>query len=250
MAARPLLITGTDTGIGKTTVASGIAAALRRRGHDVGVIKPVETGCEPGPDGALVAADAVQLRWAAGRDDPLDRICPYRLRDPLAPSVAARREGIRLELAAVADCIRRTIAGCELALVEGAGGLLVPLSESATFADLARACGLRLVVVIGNRLGAINHARLTLDWARAGDLDVAGYIINTLQHEPDLAARTNVEVLGEILGPPLGVFPFVGPVTRSDAGRARLADAAEQSIDLAALIAPAGVRPQGRRSRY
>lgn len=234
--ARSLLVTGTDTGIGKTTLASAIAAAIRRRGRDVGVIKPVETGCQPDLDGVLVPADALQLRWAAERDDPLDRVCPYRLRAALAPSVAARREGVKLDLAELADRVRTTIAGCELALVEGAGGLLVPLTDSATFADLARVCDLRLLVVVGNRLGAINHARLTLDWARAAGLEIAGYVVNTLQPEPDLATETNIAVLRELCGPSLGVFPFVGPITRSESDRTRLADAAERTINLDALL--------------
>jgi dethiobiotin synthetase len=234
--ARSLLITGTDTGIGKTTVASAIAAALRRRGCDVGIIKPVETGCEPGEDGSLVASDALQLRWAAGRGDSLDRICPFRLRAPLAPSVAARREGTRLELSAIVERVRAMLASCELTLVEGAGGLLVPLTDSSTFADLARACDLRILVVVGNRLGALNHARLTLDWARAARLDVAGYVVNTLQREPDLAAETNVETLRELCGPSLGVLPFLGPLQRTDADRTRLADVAEQTLNLDALL--------------
>lgn len=200
-------------------------------------MKPVETGCELGADGSRVAADALQLRWAAGCNDPLDRVCPWRLREPLAPSVAARREGVQLELAAVVEAVHKVIADCEFALVEGAGGLLAPLTDSATFADVAHACDLRLVVVVGNRLGAINHARLTLDWARAHGLDVAGYVVNTLQQRSDAAGQTNVAVLRELLGPALGVFPFVGPIARTVADRDRIADAAERSLDLAALLA-------------
>lgn len=234
--ARSLLITGTDTGIGKTTVASAIAAALCRRGYNVGVIKPVETGCEPASDGSLTASDALQLRWAAGRTDPIEIVCPFRLRDPLAPSVAAHREGAALDLADVVRHVRAMAQSCELALVEGAGGLLVPLTASSTFADLARACDLRILVVVGNRLGAINHARLTLDWARAAKLSVAGYIVNTLSPEPDLAAQTNIEVLRELCGPSLGVFPFLGTVQRTDSERARLAAIAEAAINLDALV--------------
>ena len=125
---------------------------------------------------------------------------------------------------------------CELALVEGAGGLLVPLTTASTFADLARACDLRVLVVVGNRLGAINHARLTLDWARAARLSVAGYVVNTLQPEIDLAAQTNVAVLRELCGPSLGVLPFLGPLKRTEPERDRLADAAEAALDLDALV--------------
>jgi len=235
---RSLLITGTDTAIGKTTVGCAIAAALRRRRRDVAVIKPVETGCARADDGTLIAADALQLRWAAGRDsDPLEQVCLYRLAAPLAPSVAARREGVRIDVPAVVDAIRSRASGCELLLVEGAGGLLVPLTESATFADLARACDAPLLVVVGNRLGAINHARLTLDWARAAGLEVTGYVVNALRADADLAAQTNLDVLRELLGPPLGLLPFLGPLARSADDRERLADAAEAGIDLEALLA-------------
>ena len=235
--ARSLLITGTDTGIGKTTVASAIAAALRRRGIDVGVIKPVETGCDSDADGLLVPADALQLRWAARRDDPLDQVCPFRLRAPLAPAVAAAREGVDLVLSDIVDRVRSMLAGSDVTLVEGAGGLLVPLAGSATFADLARACDLRLLVVVGNRLGALNHARLTLDWARTARLDVAGYVVNTLQPAADLAAETNVHMLRELCGAPIGVFPFIGAVARNDAERERLAEIAERWLNLDALLA-------------
>ena len=235
--ARSLLITGTDTGIGKTTVASAIAAALRRRGCNVGVLKPVETGCEPADDGGLIPADALRLAWAAGREtESLDTLCPYRFRAPLAPSVAARHAGVRLELAALVDAVRAAQARYEPLLVEGAGGLLVPLTDAATFADLARACELHLLVVVGNRLGAINHARLTLDWARAAGLPVAGYIVNTLAADEDIAAHTNVEILHELLGPALGVMPYVGTVTHTRADRERLAAAAESALDLDVLI--------------
>lgn len=234
---RSLLITGTDTGIGKTTVASALAAALRRRGIDVGVVKPVETGCLLDPDGILIPADALQLRWAAGREaDSLDAVCPFRFRDPLAPNVAAARVGTVLDLAAIAEAVTRVIRSSQLSLVEGAGGLAVPLTAQATFADLAAACDLRVLVVVGNRLGAINHARITIDWIAHAGLELAGYIINTLASETDLAAETNVAVLGELLGPPLGVFPFVGPVSRTDDNRRRLAEAAEAAIDIARLL--------------
>src|SRR5215468_7336288 len=138
---RSLLITGTDTAIGKTTVASAIAAALRRRGCNVGVMKPVETGCKAAPDGSLIPADALQLRWAADRESQsIDTVCPYRFRAPLAPSVAARQDAQCLELGAVVRAVDAMTARHDPLLVEGAGGLLVPLAGASTFADLARAC--------------------------------------------------------------------------------------------------------------
>ena len=234
--SRSFLITGTDTGVGKTTVASAIAAALALRGHDVGVGKPVETGCEPGPDGNRLPADALQLRWAAGRGDSIDGICPWRFAAPLSPNVAARREQTDLRLSDVVQAVRAVIGGSQIALLEGAGGLLSPLTDDATFADVARACDLGVIVVVGNRLGALNHARLTLDWASGHGLDVVGYVVNALAESADLAAQTNVAELRALLGPPLGVFPFISVTGRTAADRQRLADGAEQSLELRLLV--------------
>lgn len=236
--AYSLLITGTDTGVGKTTVAAGLAAALQQRAIDVAVIKPIETGCAADQHGALIPADAMRLRWAAGREAvPLDVVSPFRFRAPLAPSVAAAREGRCIELAAITAAVRRVMAGAELTLVEGAGGLAVPLTpEGQTFADLARACDLRMLLVVGNRLGAINHARLTVAWARAHGLEVAGYVVNMLTNAADLAAETNVGVLGDLLGPALGIFPYTAVADETPEARARLARAAEQHLDLDALM--------------
>lgn len=234
---RCYLITGTDTGIGKTTVASALAAALRRRDIDVGVMKPAETGCPVDAHGRSQPADAIQLRWFAGRDDDLATICPYQLRDPLAPAAAAAREGVTIE---VEDLVRRVnllASTCAIALVEGAGGLLVPLSGRATFADLARACRLSLLVVVGNRLGCVNHAALTMRCAAAEGLEVAGYIVNTLQPHADLAARTNVALLADTLGPSLGEFPWVERLScGDDADRRRMAELAERHVRIDALL--------------
>ncbi|MEO8602055.1 MAG: dethiobiotin synthase [bacterium] len=231
------LITGTDTGIGKTTVASAIAAALRRRGIEVGVIKPVETGCASGLDGVLQPADALQLAWFASRADSVGELCPFRLREPLAPLLAARRAGVELTMAPLASAIQRHAATCRVQLVEGAGGLLVPLTEDETFADLAVACDLALLVVVGNRLGCVNHAALTLRCAAAAGLRVAGYIVNALQPVQDLAMSTNTALLGELFGPPLGSLPWLGAVACSEDDRVRLAEAAEAGLDIERLLA-------------
>jgi dethiobiotin synthetase len=226
------LITGTDTGIGKTTVASVIAATFRRRGIDVGVIKPVETGCPVGADGSLVPHDALQLRWFAGRQDAVEAVCPVRLPEPLAPTVAARRAGVQLSFDALVAAVAAHKSTCDVQLVEGAGGLLVPVAGELSFADLAAACDLTLLVVVGNRLGCVNHAALTMHWARSLGLKIAGYIINTLQPELDLAMQTNVELLSELLGPPLGVLPWLGPVACTDVERDRLAELGARHLRL------------------
>lgn len=232
---RSLLLTGTDTGIGKTTVACALGAALAKRGRRVGVSKPVETGCRKEGD-ALIPEDAVRLKFFSECGEPLDAVCPYRFRSPLAPAVAARLEKAEIDMRALVAGVNRIAGAHEITLVEGAGGLLVPISGAFTFADLASQCALPLLVVVGNRLGAINHALLTIRWAKSAGLEVAGYVLNSLGPESDLAAETNVAVLAELLGPPLAVFPWLGGVECNGADRQRLAGAIENAADLDRLF--------------
>lgn len=217
------LVTGTDTGVGKTTVACAMAAALRARGMRVGVAKPFETGCAPGPDGTLLPADAQRLRFFAECAEPLDVICPYRCVEPLAPAVALEREGRRVDFAALRALVAGIAARHDVTLVEGAGGLLVPIEGATTFCDLALEWGLPLVVVVGNRLGALNHAQLTVRHAESRGAAVAGYVVNALGPETNLAAATNLAMLERLLGPPLGVLPWLGELGCDEAARARLA---------------------------
>ena len=185
-------VTGTDTGVGKTFVARGIAAALRARGRRIGVMKPVETGC--GADITRRPADALALRAAAGSTLPLDRICPYQLDAPLAPDIAARLENTRIDPAAIVAAFRAIEDEHDLTLVEGAGGLLVPIAERYTMADLAGDLDLPLLVVVHSKLGAINHTLLTLEAAAARGLAVSGYLLNHAA-ATDEAAASNASAL-------------------------------------------------------
>lgn len=184
-----LLLTGTDTGVGKTFVACALAIALRRAGRTVAVCKPAETGGDGEP------ADAQRLREAAGDAAPLHEICPYRLRAPLAPAVAARLEGRRIDVAQLAALIARRAGEADVLLVEGAGGLLVPLDGTTTYLDLAQALALPLVVVAANRLGTINHCALTARVARDAGLVVRGFVLSQPIPGRDLSAATNAETI-------------------------------------------------------
>lgn len=186
-----LFVTGTDTGVGKTFVARGLAAALRGRGRRVGVLKPVETGCG-GASGR--PADALALRSAAGGTLPLESICPCRLDAPLAPDAAARLEGVRIDPAVLLAAFRAVERTHDVTLVEGAGGLLVPIVERYAMADLARDLDLPLLVVVHSKLGAVNHTLLTLEAAAARGLAVRGYVLNHAA-AADEAAATNAALL-------------------------------------------------------
>jgi dethiobiotin synthetase len=235
---RSLFITGTDTGVGKTTVSSAIAAALHRQGRKVGVLKPAETGCRASPDGRPLPQDAIQLRYFSGCELALEAICPVALRDPLAPLVAAHREGMRIDVDQLIRAHATIGATHDITLIEGAGGLLVPIAPGVTFAGLAARLDALVVVVVGSKLGAINHALLTIRYAHSTGLRVLGYVINFLTAEPDVAARTNVDVLTEWCGPPIGVLPHLGVVTTDEECRCRLADAAAAHLRLGDLLVP------------
>jgi dethiobiotin synthetase len=235
---KSIFVTGTDTGVGKTTVSSGIAAALRGRACSVGVFKPAETGCGSRPDGQLLPQDAEQLKYFSGCDLDLNSICPYALKEPLAPLVAARREGVRIDVDLLVHSHERIAAAHDLTIIEGAGGLLVPIAPNVTFADLAARLDALVVVVVGSKLGAINHALLTIRHARSAGVCVVGYVINFLTAEPDVAARTNVEVLAEWIGPPLGVVPYLAELSMTDGCRRRLAELFAAQLRLDALLVP------------
>lgn len=230
-------VTGTDTGIGKTTVTCAIAAALHRRGRRVGVAKPFETGCDPDGDGTLIPADARMLKFFAKCGEPLETICPIRCREPLAPAIALQREHVDIDL----DRLKSTVLGIadrhDVTFVEGAGGLLVPVTRDVTFADVAREWNLPLLIVVGNRLGALNHAQLTVRVARQAGLEIVGYVVNTLMSDGDVAMQTNIDALTELIGPSLGVLPYLDLVEATPVDRTRLADAAESALALSALEA-------------
>lgn len=210
-----IFITGTDTGVGKTLVACGLATLLRDSGYRVGVMKPVETGCEE-RDGKPFPPDAYLLKEVSGCSEPVEKICPYRLRDPLTPSMAAEREGVKIDISLLEKIYGEISSNYDITLVEGAGGLLVPLLPHYTYADLAKLLKLPLLVVAANRLGAINHLLLTLEHVSCRGLQVLGYVFNRLNNEPSLAADTNREALLSLTAVPcLGEIPTIKPHWRT-----------------------------------
>jgi dethiobiotin synthetase len=197
-----VFVTGTDTGVGKTVVAAGVAALLRSRGLNVGVMKPVAAGGQ---------GDAEVLRRAAGADDGLDLINPVNLRHPLSPNVAAQVEGVEIDVARIERAARQLARRHDLLIVEGAGGLLVPVRDNFNMADLALTLGLPLLIVARRGLGTINHTLMTVECAQTRGLAVAGVVYNdAVRIEEGTAERTNPEVIERLTGVPcLGLVPFV-----------------------------------------
>lgn len=205
-----IFITGTDTGVGKTLIAASLAASLRQLGCRVGVMKPVETGCAE-RDGVLFPDDAMRLKAASGCSEALEKICPYRFAEPLAPSIAAERAGECIDMDGLFAAYESISAAHDVTLVEGAGGLMAPLLPSYTYADFARVLKLPVLTVAANRLGMINHLLLTLEHASCKGLRPLGYVLNRVSKEASLAGETNREaLLGLTAVPCLGDLPFIG----------------------------------------
>jgi len=211
-------VTGTDTGVGKTVVACALVRALRAAGRDVGVMKPAETGV--GAGGPL---DALALREAAGVGDALEEICPVQLALPAAPSVAADDEGAPLDLVRVRGAFDALAARHECMVVEGAGGLLVPLAPDFTMADLAAELGLPVLLVARAALGTINHTRLSLEAIEARGLALAGVVVSHAGGALSEADAKNLAALRAALGDRLvGEIPPLAPGAAPDPTLLRL----------------------------
>jgi dethiobiotin synthase len=185
--------------VGKTVVCAALARAEVEAGRRVAYCKPVQTGLAPGEPGD---ADYVAATACVPVTEGL------RLEEALAPAVAAERAGIPIDVDALVSWCRHQADAVDVLLVEGAGGLLVPLSGQATMADLATRLGAELVVATRPGLGTLNHTALTLEAARARDLRVAGLVICGWPAEPGITETTNLERLAA-MGPILGVVPAV-----------------------------------------
>ena len=194
-------VTGTDTGVGKTFVSCALLHALARRHPRVVGMKPVAAGLIETPDG-WESEDAIALRMASTVRVPPALDNPVRLPDPLSPHIAAERAGTRLDIHRLVACQRELAQHADAMVVEGAGGFLVPLSPEHTGADLAQALGLPVLLVVGLRLGCLNHALLSAEAIRARGLTLAGWVANRV--DPDMAAvDDNIHYLRQRLDAPL-----------------------------------------------
>ena len=225
MIGAGLFVTGTDTGVGKTVVTAALAAALRGRGLRIGVMKPVESGCER-RDGALFPADAIFLREVSGCEAPLDVVSPYRMERAIAPALAAEAEGVAISLDRIAEAYATLAAEHDIVLVEGAGGLLAPLTSDLTMLDLALRLRLPLLIVARNTLGTINHTALTVRAARTAGASIAGIILNETTPARDDSSSGNADALrrwgGALLLGWLRAMPSLEPGELGRGGNERI----------------------------
>jgi len=220
---RGVFVTGTDTGVGKTFVSCALARGLRARGVDIGVMKPAETGV-----GAAGPLDAHTLREAACVDDALELVCPQAFAMPAAPTVAAAAEGRKVDLDAILDAAATLAARHEFLLIEGAGGLRVPLCDGLDMADFAARLGLPILLVARAALGTINHTLLSLEAAEQRGLECLGVVVSHGEGVISAADAANLDGLRVRLGSQLvGEIPSLRPDEIPDPEQAGIATVLE-----------------------
>ena len=224
MTKKSIFIAGTDTGVGKTMIAGGLARALRMKGISVGVMKPVSCGGDE---------DALFLSQCAGIQEPLRRINPVHLRHPLSPNVAAALEHKKIDLKKITASFKFLRKRYDTVIIEGCGGLLVPLTDRFLVIDLIPALESEVILVSRSGLGAINHSLLSLEALRRRRLEPIGVIFNRLSGG-DLSTpeETNPEVIARIgRTQSLGVFPYLKSCGMNCVGKAAL-----KHIDLEKIL--------------
>lgn len=209
--ARGIFVTGTDTGVGKTLITCALAKTLKDRGVDIGVMKPFQTGD---------SMDSYLLMKSVQVNNDIRLVNPYFFSKPLAPFVAARVEGREIEMNLVKESFEEMLSRHNFLIVEGAGGLLVPIKDNFFMSDLIKFLNLPILVIARLTLGTINHTLLTVSQAKSLQIKVLGVILNdAVGAEEDESAKTNPQILSEFLGPEvpiLGIVPFLGRVLEGE----------------------------------
>lgn len=205
---RSFFVTGTDTGVGKTLVTAALLRRLRDAGVTVAGMKPVAAGATDGPEGRA-NADALLLQAESSVRHPYATVNPWLFEPAIAPHIAAAEAGLSIDTARIAVAHARLSAGSEVVLAEGAGGFLVPLDAVRSFADLPGLLGMEVLLVVGLRLGCLNHALLTAEAIAARGLAFSGWIGNGI--DPDFSRReANIATLtARLPAPCLGIVPWM-----------------------------------------
>jgi dethiobiotin synthetase len=207
-------ITGTDTGVGKTVVTACLSLFFENQGMDVGVMKPIETGVDP-KCSSTANSDAKFLMKVSGSTDAEEEVCPYRLKIPASPYQASEIAGTPIQPATILEQLKILQSRHNMMLMEGVGGLLVPITAGYNVADLAREIGLPLIIVSRIRVGTLNHTLLTINAARQYGLKIKGIILNKQESgDLDEVEKQQAELIEELSDTPiLGTCPFIEDVS-------------------------------------
>jgi len=208
MAKKAFFITGTDTDVGKTLIATGLLMAAKNQGMTTAALKPVAAGCEQTHEG-LRNTDAVLLQSVITETLLYDQINPYALRAAIAPHIAAQQEKRSLSVDRLAGFCRGVLGAADFTVIEGAGGWRVPINPRETLADLAKNLQLPVIMVVGMRLGCINHALLTFETIVRDGVPIAGWVANCIDADMPVL-QENIESLRARLPIPcLAVVPYL-----------------------------------------
>jgi len=221
-----IFITGTDTGVGKTIVTAAIAWNLKQAGKKVAVMKPVQTGTIiSGP------TDIEFVQKVLGPDSPLDVSCPYMFPDPVAPLVASMLAGERIDIERIKESYSDLSGQNETVVVEGAGGILVPILEDYFMSDLALDLNIPILIVTRPNLGTLNHTLLTLESAKRKGLEIAGIVISNYPWDPGIPEQTNPELILSMTGVNiLGVLPHDNSISVEKGDIGNLRDLAKSGL--------------------
>jgi dethiobiotin synthetase len=208
MKPKGFFVTGTDTGVGKTVVAAALTRALVARGLRVAVMKPIASGSDPTPEGPR-NADALALMAAANVTAPYESVNPYCFLPPISPHIAASDRGVVIDLTLLRRRFETLASAADCVMVEGAGGWLAPIGDRIAMADLAVTLGLPVLLVVGLRLGCLNHALLTRESMAAREVPFAGWLANAIEPHFERAAENLATLTARLGGPPLARIPLL-----------------------------------------
>jgi dethiobiotin synthetase len=203
--AKSYFVIGTDTNVGKTYVASALIRQFVEAGFKTIGMKPIASGCEVNEQGELVNEDVVALSEASNVHAPLDLVNPYRFAPAIAPHIAAEQAGVQIQSDVIVQIYHQLTTLAEVLIVEGAGGFLVPINSQETLADLAVKLNLPIILVVGVRLGCINHALLTVEAIKARGLTLAGWVANQVDSEMSVFDENLVSLQQRIKTPCIGI---------------------------------------------
>ncbi|WP_455366429.1 dethiobiotin synthase [Kaarinaea lacus] len=218
-------VTGTDTGVGKTRISLALMHALQAQGKSVAGMKPVSAGCVRAEDG-LRNDDAVQIQKAASVEIPYEIVNPYAYEPPIAPHIAAQTVGDHIAMEQILACYQQIASKADIVIVEGAGGWLVPINDKETLADIAIQLDLPVILVVGMRLGCLNHALLSVESIQRKGLKLCGWIANDITPAMEKSTENVASLQQRITAPLLGILPYNPAATYSQL---------KQHLDLSSL---------------
>jgi len=226
-----VFVTGSDTGVGKTVIAGAIAAAIKAHGLDVGVMKPVASGAKE-IEGKLVSEDAAYLKKIIDSTDDDDLVNPILLKLPIAPTMAASNTGVPVDIDKILKAYEELTNKHDFVVVEGIGGLMVPIDDALFVADLVLKMDLPLVIVSSDYLGTINHTLLTVEYAKSRNIRIKGIVINMLKSGDDLVRE--IEKYSSV--PILGTIPFKENISVEDCVYGEIVEDFRREINVSKIM--------------